>query len=282
MTLHIFPYEYFVQKSMELNRDEYKLPQYSQGQFQSVKRKLNIRNEMAKEELMKPTTIGKKEEVIATLFKHFNKITEKTYDKLSKDIFSLVSIHSSEAEKICDTFFRVTLNNSFFCHLYARIYKEFIDMDDEFEYVLENQISTYVKSIPNIVYISPNEDYDEYCNYVKKAEGVKNFTTFLIQCFKQDIIKVETLLELAITFENCCLVNIDNEDKLILNDIYISNVDIIIGNISDSAAVTQGKKWDTFIDNINVLKESQGCGKNKKMHFKLLDIADKINKNKID
>ena len=277
MTLHIFPYEYFVQKSMELNRDEYTLPEYSQRNFQNVKRKLNIRNEISKEELIKPTTIGKKEEVIATLFKYFNKITEKTYDKLSEDIFSLVSLHNSEAEKICDTFFRVILNNSFFCHLYAKIYKRFIDMDDEFESVLKNQISTYVKSIPNIVYVSPNEDYDEYCNYVKKVECIKNFTTFLIQCFKQDIIKVETLLELATTFQNYCLTNIDNEDKLILNDIYISNVDIIVGNICDNES-TKGEKWDTFIDNINILKESQGCGKNKKMHFKILDIADKINK----
>ena len=60
MTLHIFPYEYFVQKSMELNRDEYTLPEYSQRNFQNVKRKLNIRNEISKEELIKPTTIGKK------------------------------------------------------------------------------------------------------------------------------------------------------------------------------------------------------------------------------
>lgn len=275
MTLDILPYEYFIQKSMELNRNEYKLPEYSQKKFLSVKRKLNIRNEVSKEEMIKPTTIGKKEEVIATLFKYFNKITDKTYDKLSKDIFDLVSLHISEAEKICNTFFNVILNNSFFCNLYARLYKTFIEIEDEFACVLEKQILTYVKSIPNIIYISPNEDYDEYCNYVKKVEGVKNFTTFLIQCFKQDIIKVETLLELAMTFQNCCLVNIDNEDKLVLNDIYISNIDIIVSHVYDNFV---NEKWNSFIENINILEKSQGGGKNKKMHFKILDITDKINK----
>lgn len=280
MTLHIFPYEYFVQKSMELSRAEYTLPECARRNFQSVKKKLNIRNE-SKEELIKPTTIGKKEEVIATLFKYFNKITEKTFDKLSKDIFSLVFIHNSEAEKICDTFFSVILNNSFFCHLYAKLYKEFVGMNSAFTDVLEIQIANYVESIPNTVYISPNEDYDGYCNYVKKVEGIESFTTFLIQCFKQDIIKGATLVELATSFQNFCLVNIENEDKLVLNDIYISNIYIIVGNVSDNIANKYGK-WDTFIDNHETLKKSKGSGKSKKMHFKLLDITDKINKNKID
>ena len=91
----VFPYDHFIQKSLELNRNEYKLPETSKNHFLSIKKKLNIRNEVSNENIIKPTTIGKKEEVIATLFKNFNKITENTYDKISKDIFSLVSLYNT-------------------------------------------------------------------------------------------------------------------------------------------------------------------------------------------
>ena len=79
MTLQILQYDFFVQKSMEMDRNEHKLPEYSQKQFEQVKKKLNIRKEIVKEPIIKPTTLGKQEEIIATLFKLFNKITEKTW-----------------------------------------------------------------------------------------------------------------------------------------------------------------------------------------------------------
>ena len=166
MTLQIFPYEYFVQKSMELNRKIYKLPEYSQKQFHDVKRKLNIRKEIVKETLIKPTTLGKQEEVVANYSK-FSTNYRKTYDKLSVEAFSLISQNISEKEKICSAFFQVILNNSFFCHLYAKLYKGFIEINDDFSNILEKQTANYVRQIESVVYISPSENYDQYCDSIK-------------------------------------------------------------------------------------------------------------------
>lgn len=275
MTLQILQYEFFVQKSMEMNRNEYKLPEYSQKQFEQVKKKLNIRKEIVKEPIMKPTTLGKQEEIIATLFKLFNKITEKTYDKLSHEIFSLVSQNISNEEKVCATFFRVILNNSFFCHLYAKLFKRFIEITDKFITVFENQISTHVEEIKYIIYVSPNEDYDKYCDYVKKVDSVKNFTNFLIQCLKEKILKSDDIIDLAITFQNYCLNGIDNDDNILVNEIYVANIALIVKDTYK--LVCENEKWEQFVDNHKVLMETQGCGKNKKMHFKLLDISEEIN-----
>jgi len=274
MTLQIFSYEYFIQKSMNLNRKEYKLPEYSQKQFNDVKKKLNIRKEIVKETLMKPTTLGKQEELVATLFKIFNKITEKTYDKLSVEAFSIISQNISEKEKIYSAFFQVVLNNSFFCYLYAKLYKEFIKINNDFLNILEKQTETYLIEIENIVYISPSENYDQYCDYVKQVDGVKNFTNFLIQCLNENILENRVLLELAFTFQSRCLINIDNEEKLFLNEIYVSNIAIIV---TDSCKkICKSKIWSTFVANHETLVKSQGYGKNKKMHFKLLDISEQI------
>ena len=274
MASQILQYEFFIQKSMEMDKTECKLPEYSQKHFEQVKKKLNIRKEISKEPPIKATTLGRQEEVIAILFKHFNKITEKNYDKLSDEIFSLISQNISDKEKVCATFFRVILNNSFFCHLYAKLFKQFIEITDEFVSVFEHQISSHVKDIKNILYVSPNEDYDKYCDYVKKVESVGNFTSFLIQCSKQDILKSDFLLELAITFQNCCLSEIDNKDNLLLNEIYIANIALIVKDGVNT--FFKDKKWDDFISNHKRLVESQGRGKNKKIYFKLLDISERV------
>ena len=276
MALKMLNYEFFVQKSMEMNRNEYKLPEYSQKQFDQVKKKLNIRKEIVKEPIIKPTTLGKQDEVIATLFKHFNKITEKTYDKLSDEIFAIIVENVSDNDKVCATFFRVILNNSFFCHLYAKLFKRVIGIADEFASVLEKQISGHVNEIKNIIYVSPNDDYDKYCDYVKQVESVKNFTSFLIQCLKQDVLKSDVIVELTITFQKCCLNGIDNDDSLLLNEIYLANIALIIKDSHNM--ICNHEKWDAIVVNHMKLVESQGCGINKKMRFKLLDISEQIQK----
>lgn len=271
-----FSYEYFIERSAKLNRSEYKLPTDSYEQFLNIKKKLNIHGELDRIPILKPTTFVKQDEIIGNLFKQFNKITGKTYEKLSADIFSIVSQNSLDAGKICDTFFKVILNNSFFCHLYAKLYKGFISITSDFEDALEIQISKYVENITNIVYVSANEDYDKYCDYVKETENIKNFTSFLIQCLKQQIIHSDILFDLALLFQNHSLNNIDDEEKIVLNDIYISNIAIIVRDAYKELYIKD--KWKIFMTNFELLMKSDGCGKNKKMHFKLLDISDNISK----
>ena len=275
MIFDVFSYEYFIERSMNLDRNHFMLPEYSQKQFNQVKKKLNIKKDLVKESSIKATVFTKQEEIIATLFKYFNKITDKTYDKISSEIILLVSDSLSEKKKICTTFFQVVLNNSIFCHLYAKLYKQFIQIDNNYDNVLSEQIITYANEIKNIVYVSPNVDYDKYCDYTKKVEGVKNFTKFLIQCLEYHIIADDLLLDIATTFQKYCLDNIEQEDKLFLNEIYISNVVIIIKY--SYSIIHKNGKWKTFMENHSKLINTEGGGKNKKIYFKLLDITELIN-----
>ena len=158
--------------------------------------------------------------------------------------------------------------------MYAKLFKKFIEITDEFVSVFEHQISSHVKDIKNILYVSPNEDYDKYCDYVKQVESVKNFTSFLIQCSNLDILKSADILELALTFQNYCLSEIDNNDNLLLNEIYVANIALIVKDGGNT--FFKDKKWDDFISNHKLLVESQGRGKNKKIYFKLLDISERV------
>ena len=46
MASQILQYEFFIQKSMEMDKTKCKLPEYSQKHFEQVKKKLNIRKEI--------------------------------------------------------------------------------------------------------------------------------------------------------------------------------------------------------------------------------------------
>jgi len=272
MASQVFPYEYFIERSINLDRNNFVLPEYSQQQFNRIKRKLNIRKDLIKEPYIKATVLAKQEEIISTLFKYFNKITDKTYDKLSIEIFNLIGQNISNKEKVCNIFFQVVLNNSFFCHLYAKLYKKFIEIDENFEIVLKEYISNYIIDIDNIEYVSPNKDYDKYCEYVKKADGVKNFTNYLVQCLINEIIDEDLLINIAIIFQENCLKNINEEEKLFLNEIYISNIFIIV---KDAYTLLQNNNnWNIFLEKHGAIMETDGPGKNKKMYFKLLDISE--------
>ena len=90
----------------------------------------------------------------------------------------------------------------------------------------------------------------------------------------QNVLNSEIILELAITMQNCCLDDIDNDENLLLNEIYIANIALIIKDTY--IMICKNENWNHFMSNHKHLMESQGCGKNKKMHFKLLDISEKI------
>lgn len=275
MNSPVFSYEYFIERSINLDKNHYVLPEYSQQQFNQIKKRLNVRKDVTKEPVIKVTVITKQDEIISTLYKFFNKITDKTYDKLSVEIFKLIDKNISNKEKVCNIFFQVILNNSFFCHLYAKLYKKFIEIEHEFDIVLKTYIGEYIINIENIEYISPNENYDKYCDYVKKSESVKNFTSYMVQCLINEIINEELLITTALRFQENFLKNIHDEEKIFLNEIYVSNIFIIVKEARN--LLKNNSDWSIFLENHEkIIELNRGCN-NKKIYFKLLDISE-INK----
>jgi len=257
-----------------MDRTEYKLPDYSLKSFLSVKKKLNIKKGDPNSQSIKKTIVVKQEEHIATLFKYFNKITDKTYDKLSSEILTMVSHSTLDKKKVYDAFSKVVLNNAFFSSLYAKIYKGLIEIDDEFINILKLNIYKYGDHIRNISYVSPNDNYDKYCDHVKQIENIHNFTTFLVHCCKYQIIQIEMMIDLALTFQKLCLENIDDEEKILTNEIYVNNTIMIFKGLYSS--FDDHSTWNDFIQTHKQLVDCDGDGKNKKIHFKLLDITENL------
>ena len=61
--------------------------------------------------------------------------------------------------------------------MYAKLYKGFIEINDDFSNILEKQATNYVRQIESVVYISRGKLRPVL--WLVKVEGVKNFTISL-------------------------------------------------------------------------------------------------------
>ena len=279
--LIIFDYNYIINRSSELNRLKYKFPMDSMNKFSKIKNKLNIKESNDFKRLnisIDKTVINKKKEELGELYKYLNKITDKTYDRLLKEILnSIQNIEDIVDQKeICSQIFKIITTNHFYSEIYAKLFLEMIKIHNSFKTVFDEQFKEYINSFNTIEYTSSNENYDKYCSYIKKIDSIKSSTFFFINCMKYQICSSNEIIDLVLLFQKKMIDQLEFEQHIYENLQYIENIYIIIKENYDILSFHE--KWDFVIRNNCYLKENNGPGKNNKIRFKLMDIDDFIQK----
>ncbi len=278
-----YTYSNFVAISKTLKRSEHSLPEDSLKCLYQIKKKLNIKelNHMKYVELYEKPKIKKDGDVLNDVYKCLNKITEKTYDKLSKEIMEIMdklTVEDSETnQKICKKFFEIITNNSLCCGLYAQLYNDLCTKHEEFKTIFKNHIQTYLDEYKTIQHVSPNDDYDNYCLHVKKLDKMKNFTLFLCKSLTYCLCDISDIVEIILYFQERCISTIEEVEYISENEQVIDSLYLIIKEVIDYMLFHES--WEIIKRNQQYLKEYKGNGKNNKMKFKLMDIEDIIRKN---
>lgn len=282
METNRYSYDWFMEMSKKLDREKIKLPYDSYNMIKEIKKKLNIRdfNDLKSEMCHNKNKFKSNNETLNAIYKNLNKITEKTYDKLSSEIINTIdNMIENECEEkvqedICRKIFDIIRNNSVCCGLYAKLYDDLIEKHEIFKIIFQNQLDIYLKKFKEFNYVSPNEDYDKYCLYVKHIEESKNYTLFLLQCLKYSICNLDEMVELLLYFQNQLKVTLYIEDNMYEKEQMIETIYIIIKEISDLLMFNE--QWSIILSNHKEIKEIKSKGKTKKMEFKLMDIDDII------
>ena len=114
-----YNYEWFNHYSNQLDRNTEKLQEDAFTRIRDIKKRLHIKefNQVIKYgNIQKKTkTFQRKENnVIHEIYKILNKITEKTYEKLSEELIiiidNLMENHSSQKDEVCKKFFEIISN----------------------------------------------------------------------------------------------------------------------------------------------------------------------------
>ena len=283
--VNIISYDYSVidELSKSLDREQQKLPEETIKMLYQIKKKLNIKdlNNIKYIEMFEKPKIKSNSDNLNNMYKCLNKITEKTYDKLSKEIMNimdnLLNEDNEEYKTFSRKFFDIISHNSLCCDVYVKLYNDIVKKHNEFGNIFKEQIQLYLKEHTQLKHVSQNEDYDKYCLHVKQLDNMKHFTIFLSKTLKYNLCDIKDIVDVILYFQSRCIETIDKEEYIAENEQVITTIFLIIKEDIDFLCFNES--WETINKNLKYLIDFKGNGKNNKMKFKLMDIQDIIRKN---
>ncbi len=227
----VYTYEMILGVSMKMNKDTHILEEDVLNKLNKIKKSLGI----PINEIIKKTTIVKKEGDISKAIKLLNKISQSNYDKLKVELFELIEpiVEINDIYKITQTIFNIASSNMFYSVLFSKLYTELISKNREFYNVTQEHFDTYLNDLNKIEYVSPSVNYDEYCIYTKKMDKMKSLLTFFINLMKVNNFNIDNIIELCVillTKVKETISNIEFRDK---NEEFFNCIYIIIKECSD-------------------------------------------------
>jgi hypothetical protein len=233
----------------------------------SIKRQLGIYNEP-----MKSTVIVKADN--KDIFKILNKLSKSNYDKLSKELFEeIVKITDfDEINKITNKIFYIASSNIFYSELFSTLYVELIKINSEFYKVFQENFMTYCEKISQIQYVSPNINYDLYCDYSKNITQLKASLTFFSNLTKAKVCSVSVITTLLNELVKLLEQEVCKEDKEYKQEL-LNSVYILITECFDMLLFEP--EWQQLYLSLMELKSKNT---DNKMKFKFMDIEDFIKK----
>jgi hypothetical protein len=183
------------------NRTSYSLPPSTSNINRYKEKDLsweNIRN-------FKITKIEKKEgtdKIINDIRICLNKMSNKNYDIQRNAILEFLNNictdnnNDLELQKIATAIFEIASTNKFYSEMYAKIYKELMDIYPVFQDLLTDFLLQFLNTVSDLKYVDPNIDYDAFCNYNKQNDKKKATAVFIIHMMKQTAILPKNVLDI--------------------------------------------------------------------------------------
>jgi hypothetical protein len=192
----------------------------------SHKKESNIRefHEMLKNQKVNEKTDGI-DKWIDNLQFCLNKMSSKNYytekeefmlylDKCLTHSYDTSEEKTKVIEKLNKSIMNIIRSNKYYVSLYAELYKSIILKYEEFNQLLQNEISDYINSIKQIEYIDPETDYEAYCINNKKNDIRKAFTVFLIHLTKEKVLPVLRVMNIIVSFQTIIMEYIEEANRV--------------------------------------------------------------------
>lgn len=225
---------------------------------------------------------GSIDKVIGDLKVNLNKLTSKNYDKLYEKISLIINNYndSNFFKEVVNVIFNVISRNKINGIIFSKLFKDLSSNNNYFNTLLNTELNNFHKSFEDIKYVSPNENYDKFCVYIKENENKVSLSLFFLECYKNNMINID---EIEKIIKNC--INLFTENIIYLNNSniceeLINNIHILLkGILSIDNEKEKEKNRSIFNDvlfdlNIENIKNDKSF--NNKIKFKIMDIQDLI------
>ena len=264
-------YSYDKILSLSLEYEPYEFTEETNNIISEIKKLLFIYNKSLP---FKITKVHKQEDYCGTISKLLNKLTDKNYNKLKVELFELISNIEikSDIDIITNKIFKIASSNIHLSKLFSSLYKELIEKNNTFYVIFQDNFIKHSKSLSEIHYISPNEDYDGYCNYVKKIDQLKAGLSFFTNLMKYNICSLDNIVDLCKELLSSLMIEMKHKENMEYKEELLQSIFIIIKEILDYLLFH--KEWEYIYNKIIELKDHPNI--NAKLKFKCMDITDYV------
>jgi hypothetical protein len=153
-----------------------------------------------------------------------NKLSAKNYDSQKNEIIQCIQNciaaedqtvlqQTDNLKTIATAIFNIASTNKFYAELYAKLYKELIQVDIIFQEILFLHVANYANSVKEIEYFNPENDYEKYCVNNKVNDARKATAVFLVYLIKEKVIPVIRVLNIIVAFQTLVIEYIELEEK---------------------------------------------------------------------
>ena len=235
-----------------------------------------------KTEIVKKEGIEKEIDSIRLLI---NKLTEKTYDKIIETMISTLNeiqengnYNEESINKIGFAIFNMATSNKFNSNVYARLCSKLLSEYDFMDNIIDNNITEFMKLFDNMVFVSPEENYDAFCDMNISNDKRRSMSLFLTNLYKNNVITIDIVFANISNIQNILMSNKNDVSKKKENEELSENLYTLLTNIP-FLILTKHNSWNIISNNIESIKTSDSninLGISSKCKFKHMDISDKL------
>jgi|TARA_B110000967_G_scaffold53030_1_gene54327 hypothetical protein len=237
-----------------------------------------------KTEFVKKEGIEKEIDGIRALI---NKLTDKTYDKIIEKLTTILDeIKDNEncddiyIDKIGHSIFTMATSNKFNSNVYARLANELQTKYEFMTNIVDNNINEFMKLFEDMEFVSPEVDYNKFCEMNIVNEKRRAMSLFLTSLYKNNVITLDFVFDKIISIQNMIMEEetMLNESKYMEVNELSENLYIFLTSIPYSTLVSYSG-WSQIMDNLLQIKNidtKKFMGISPKSKFKHMDILDKL------
>lgn len=213
--------------------------------------------------------------------KTINKITDKTYSALigtlHEEFEKVAEASEEDLAKLSSTVFSLVSETGFYSEMLASLFVELVERYPYLEKDLDTCLGGFQDWCYAINYVSPDENYDQFCSNNKENTRRKSVAKFFINLARTDHIPHTTILELIKNTHDRVNALLDEADMRDTIDEMSEIVAILVIEGKDYLSDNAG--WDSIVASITTIakmKSKEHKSLSNKTVFKYMDILDVI------
>ena len=213
--------------------------------------------------------------------KTINKITDKTYSaligNLHEEFEKVAEASEEELAKLGSTVFSLVSETGFYSEMLATLFVELVERYPYLEKDLDTCLGGFQDWCYAINYVSPDENYDQFCSNNKENTRRKSVAKFFINLARTDHIPHTTILELIKNTHDRVTALLDEADMRDTIDEMSEIVAILVIEGKDYLSDNAG--WDSIVASITTIakmKSKEHKSLSNKTVFKYMVILDVI------